>query len=153
MAANTIKGSIAGGAPADLTQAEVLTMLQNPLLIVQVNVDFNAVADYTLTIPSWVTRYGIQFFRIINTGTTASLTTAQYGVFTATGGGGTAIIASGSSLAAITSNAANTAANFLQPGLTVSAYWTTNPLYFRVTTAQGAAASGTVYLCIIPFPS
>lgn len=153
MAANSMKCNNTG-SPAtsiDCTQAQASALLVNPVITLGVAVDFNTVGDYAITIPSWITRWGVNAFRILNSGTTASLTTAQYGIFTGAGGTGTAIIASGSSLAAITSNAANTAANFLQPGLTVSAYWSVSTVYFRVTQAQGAAASGTVYLILIPF--
>ncbi len=127
-----------------------------PLIVVSAPVDFNAIADYPLLIPASISRFGIQAFRVINTGTTASLTTAQYGVFTQQAGAGVAVIATGTALSAITSNAANTNANQVQPGVTVNAWWdrttlTNGSFHFRVTQQQGAAASGVVYLIIIPY--
>jgi hypothetical protein len=49
-------------------------------------------------IPAGITKYRIASVLVINDGTTASLTTAQFGVFTAGGGGGAALVASGREL-------------------------------------------------------
>lgn len=125
-----------------------------PLLVAAVVVDFNAIADYPLVIviPSGCTSYRIQGFITINTGSTASLTTARFGVFTAAAGGGTALVASGTVLSGLTSNAAGTATSLLVSASAVTAYFTNTTLYYRVTTAQGAAASGKAYIQYQPLP-
>jgi hypothetical protein len=87
-----------------------------------------------------------------NKGTTASLTAATAGLFTATGGGG-AVLAANQALSAITSNAVNTDRNLTS--LALSAPFVSRNherLYFRVGTAQGVAATADVYLFIQPLP-
>ena len=124
----------------------------NALMQFAVAVDFNSVGDNAITIslPSGVTRYRLQGIVTINTGTTASLTTAQFGVFTSTGGGGTAVVASGTALTSITSNAAATSTSMQVNAAAQTAYFTNTTLYYRVTQAQGAAASGYAVLQIAP---
>ena len=150
-----------GGNPNIGASAGLLTLNgAHPAVILAgyaLNVDFNSVADtaITLALPSGVSRWRWQSTCIHNTGTTASLTTAQYGIFTATGGGGVALVASGSSMATITSNTLNTDRNALSTGFAVNAnnVFDYTTLYFRVTQAQGAAASGNVYLYVNILPS
>jgi hypothetical protein len=87
-----------------------------------------------------------------NKGTTASLTTATVGLFTATGGGGTTLAAN-QALNAITSNAVNTDRNLTGLTLSVPFVWRNQEtLYFRVGTAQGTAATADVYVFIQPLP-
>lgn len=87
-----------------------------------------------------------------NKGTTASITTATAGLFTATAGGGTAL-ASTQSLSMLTSNAVNTAGGLMDLTLSNSNQWQSRTsLYFRVGTAQGAAATADVYVFILPLP-
>lgn len=132
------------GAPFS-TEAQALAALHQPLQYYSAQVDLNTVADttFTITLPTGYTRYHLGAIRVTNTSNTASLNTAQVGVFSGTGGSGTAIVTGGASLAAVTTNAANTNAAFVQLTTAVgaSAYFTFNPLYFRVTTGQGAAAN------------
>lgn len=113
-------------------------------------VDLNSVADTPITIVSPTANYRLQSILIVNTGATASLTTAQYGIFSASGGGGTALVASGTALSAITSNTVNDAANTLQ--VAVTRWLNLATLYFRVTQAQGAPASADVYVYGFPLP-
>lgn len=121
-----------------------------------VAVNFNAVADYQVSVvlPPGFTSFRIASAIIINTGTTASLTTAQYGIFSAAAGGGTALVASGTALSGITTNLPGTAAGLAAASLgPANSYWTlaTLPIiYFRITQAQGAAASGTITYGIVP---
>lgn len=119
------------------------------------SVNANAVADTAITIKCPTTNYRISSFIIQNTGTTASLTTAQFGVFTATGGGGTAISAAGQVLSGLTSNAigASSATVNLTPATTTNAVFNNTTLYFRITQAQGAAATVNVYVILTPLPS
>lgn len=126
-----------------------------PQLMFTSPVDFNtANTDYAITIklPAGYTRYRLASASIVNTGTTASLTTATFGIFTDVAAGGTAIVASGTALSPLTSNAAQTAgALFLATIATASTmYFTDTTLFFRTQTAQGAAASGLVAVQIIP---
>lgn len=123
---------------------------------IAIGVDFNSVADTAITISSPTASYRVVGVFVQNVGTTASLTNAQCGVFTSTGGGGTVILASGTALSPITSNASNTVGNSLffgapaTTGLSQVILTSVSTLYFRITTAQGAAASGNVFIVIQP---
>jgi hypothetical protein len=114
-------------------------------------VDFNAAnTDHAISIYCPTPTYRINNIVVVNDGATASLTTATGGIFSSTGGGGTTISAN-SALAAVTSNANNTASATIGFGLTTAAArfdYTT--LYYRTGTAQGAAATGKVYIWIQP---
>jgi|SRR5215471_17211037 len=118
-------------------------------------INFNAVGDTPITIVTPNQNYRIPGVLVQNTGTTASLTTAQFGLFTASGGGGSAIIASGTALSGLTSNTVNTGVNTVvftpAAGFGASAF-NFAALFFRITLAQGAAATGNVYIWIQPLP-
>lgn len=126
----------------------------NGMRLPAVSVNFNtANTDYPIIValPVGYTRYQLASVRVVNTGTTASLTTATAGLFTDAAGAGAALVASGTALSGCTSNAVNT--NGGVAGLTVAlatAWLTDTTLFFRVQTAQGAAASGSVSLQIVP---
>ena len=119
-----------------------------------VNVNANSVADTTMNVrvpPSG--NYTIERIVIQNLGTTASLTTAQFGIFTGAGGTGTTISAA-SALTTLTSNAVNTtgSATSLSPG-NLSNFWLNlSSFFFRITAAQGAAATINVYIYIRELP-
>jgi hypothetical protein len=117
------------------------------------NVNFNAIADTQIPIVSPTPNYRIAGFLIQNTGTTASLTVAQFGIFTAAAGGGTALVASGTAMSGMTSNAINTNTNAVSFNSTQAATAVNyTSVFFRITTPQGAAASGNVYVWIQPYP-
>jgi len=147
MATKTLKGNDTGSTAnaTDLTVARILSMLNNPIVNYSFQVDLNTVADTTVTftLPNGHTRFRLGAIVLINTSSTASLTTAQVGVFTGAGGTGTAIVTGGTSLAAVTTNAVTTNAATIQftQAVGATAYFTTNPIFFRVTTGQGAAAN------------
>lgn len=155
MPANTIKlnntGSTANAIDGTVTQAAA--MLDSPSGTVTVAVDFNAAnTDHAITVPTRMTKYRIQVGYINNTGTTASITTARGGLFTQTGGAGTGLVAD-QALSALTSNAADTVGNALQvaPLSTVVLTRASTPIvYWRTSTAQGAAASGTATMQFVP---
>ena len=107
----------------------------------------------TVTLPSGTTNYTITGITVQNNGTTASLTTATGGLFSAAAGGGLALAAN-QALSAITSNAVNTDANSLNLTQTVATRTVINSgtLYFRVGTAQGAAATANIYVYAQPKP-
>lgn len=101
--------------------------------------------------PHW-TNYYLHSVIVKNKGTTGSITTATAGLFTATGGGGTALAAT-QSLSMLTSNAVNTAGGLMHLTLSATNQWQNRTsLYFRVGTAQGAAATADVYIYILPLP-
>lgn len=147
------------GAPEDCTGAQAAAISMAPILYASTAVDFNTTnTDYPISIvlPTGYTKYRIGAITVINTGTTASLTTATCGVWTGAGETGTNLVATATALSAITTNAALTSSSIIA-SLTqlVSNYYVTsatNTIYFRMKTAQGAAASGTVVVQVIPFP-
>lgn len=150
MANSTIKCRTTSGtgAPEDCTAAQIEGIIPGFFRMCRVAVDFNTTnTDHqcALTIPTGITRVRLNGIFLLNTGTTASLTTARGGVFTATGGGGTTIAAD-QALSGITSNANNNAANILAMTAAGGAGWlnvsTLTAIYYRNSTPQGAAASG-----------
>jgi hypothetical protein len=119
-----------------------------------VNVDFNSAnTDFPITLVLPSKRFRFETIFVINTGTTASLTTARGGLFTAAAGGGTALVAD-QALAAITSNTVAVSANNLAVGSANTGWWdtTTPTVFWRTSTAQGAAATGRVFVYIRPMP-
>jgi hypothetical protein len=156
MAASTLKGNNTGGTAnaADLTVPQVQAMLGYPMILggFADGVNANSVGDTAITIACPTANYRVAFVVTQNTGTTASLTTAQYGIFSAVGAGGTAISGAGSALTALTSNAVNTAGSVQSQAAGNSAAYNFTTLYFRITTAQGAAATVNVYIFIQPLP-
>ncbi len=119
----------------------------------QVAVNLNALGDNTINLSFPNNRFMIRDILVLNTGSTASLTAAQFGVFTLASGGGVAIFPSGTALTAITQNSPSVAGNMkLFSPATDIATAGVNPIYFRVTQVQGASATANVYAHIIPLP-
>lgn len=119
------------------------------------SISLNVVADTAFTIPPIIGKYYYAWQLLIrNSGIVASLTAAQFGLFTAPQGGGTAIIASGTALSGITSNSDNTAGNFLNPATTAMALRlaAVPKIYFRVTQVQAAGAAIDAVLYVRPLP-
>ena len=77
-----------------------------------------------------------------------SLTTATFGVFSAVAAGGVAIVTAGAVLSSLTAATVNLVATLAATATTTVFNQTTqaNTLYFRVGTAQGAAATCDVYI-------
>lgn len=113
----------------------------------------SANTDTAIQIVSPTTNYRLHQVFVYNNGTTASITTATGGLFTATGGGGIALCANGA-LSALTANTINTdnAAATITCVAGARTPLNVTTLYFRVGTAQGAAATADVYLFIQPMP-
>lgn len=118
-------------------------------------VNFNSANTDTaiaISLPTGFSRYLVNAVRI--SGASASITTATFGLFTATGGGGTTIISGGtaitvSSASDASSNNSMSAAvsNANTQSYTLASFPT---LYFRVVNAQGSAATANVEIIIVP---
>jgi hypothetical protein len=117
------------------------TLPRHGILGYRAAIDLNtATTDYAITI-SGGTRYRVE--KVVVENGSISITTATAGLFTAGGGGGTAI-ANDQALAALTSSA-----KFLDLTLQAVAgtdLFSAGTLYFRVGTPQGAAATATVWV-------
>ena len=112
----------------------------------------SATTDNEIRIKSPWQYWRLERVLIRNNGATASITTATAGLFTATGGGGTALAAT-QKLTMLTSASVNTAGNLMELTLSSSNQWQNRTsLYFRVGAAQGAAATADVYIYILPLP-
>jgi len=112
-------------------------------------VNFNSVADTALafTMPTGYTRVSLDYVTISNASHT--LTTAQFGVFTATAAGGVAFVASGTGIT-VSATADQTANNtqatngIATIGAIAASLATPNTIYFRVTQVESATATGDV---------
>lgn len=106
-------------------------------------VSLNAIADTPIPVPLMRgVRYWPWQLTFRNSGSVASLTTAQYGLFTGLGGSGITLIGGGSSLAAITSNTDGVTPNILNVApLLMSLLASVTVLYLRVTQVQSAGAA------------
>lgn len=109
--------------------------------------NFNSTADQGVTI-STANNLKYLITKILVTNASTSLTTAQGGFYTATSKGGTALVAAGQAYTALTGSTV-----VLTTTLTAAATLTTFALgviYLSLTTAQGSAATGDVYIFGIP---
>lgn len=110
--------------------------------------NFNSTNDQAIPIPSVINKFNLT--RIIVTNASLSLTTAAGGFYPQPGKAGSAIVSSAQAYSALT-----TAAGLLNPTLTsfanTTAFTTANltafSIYFALTTGQGMAATGDIYLC------
>lgn len=100
-------------------------------------VNLNATGDTVIPIINSTT-YSVS--NVILTNASTSLTTAQAGLFTAAGAGGTAIVSN----AALSGATGSTIVS--QRTVASTAAQTGQNLYWNVGTAQGAAATGDVYV-------
>ena len=113
---------------------------QQYVLASLIGADFNVTTDQAITIPAgrWVVR------KIVVNNASISLTAATGGIYTAISKGGTAIVAAAQVYSALTASS-----KFLD--LTLGAGMATDILtattiYFSLTTAQGAAATGDIFI-------
>jgi hypothetical protein len=115
-------------------------------------VSANLVADTPVLIPlpPGFTRYRVA--RVTLLAPSVSLTAAQAALYNAVSGGGVAIC-SPQALSGLTSSSPATAGNAIDLTLALAAatFFTATTLYFRITTAQGAAATVDVILHIQPY--
>ncbi len=126
------------------------------ILLSAPGVNLNSVGDTIIPVqlPAGFTRFLVAAVYVDHA--SISLTTAAAALYTAAAAGGVAVVAPGA-LAAITATADATNANALAmtvvDSLTRSFTLAGQPnLYFRNTTAQGAAATADVTIEIVPLP-
>ncbi len=122
-----------------------------PRLVLK-TVNANSIADSSIVVrlPPGFTRYRVTRITVLNPST--SLTTAAAAVYTAATAGGVAV-ASPQALIGLTTNTVNTAGNAIDLTLALAAatFFTAATLYFRITTAQGSAATVDVVIEIQPY--
>ena len=115
--------------------------LQGPVAFLK-GINLNATGDNAITLNNGSGTYALR--RIVVTNASANLSTGalEYGIFSATGGGGEANLAN-----AINSATSLTAASkFITPAVAQNDTISTSTVYFRVGVANGAAATADVYL-------
>ena len=140
---NTIKGYSKSASNGGLSILGV-----DSLLGVLIGANFNITTDNTIPIAFCGTKYMIT--KIIVTNASISLTTAIGGVYTATSKGGTALVSAAQTYAGATA-ATKVVILTLTAGATADTFALTN-LYLNLTTAQGAAATGDIFVYGIPLP-
>jgi len=131
---------MANPGPASTTSNHPTNVSTNQairLLGVVKGVDLNATGDTVIPISN-ATTYSVS--NVILTNASISLTTAQAGLFTAGGAGGTAIVAN----AALSAATGPTIVS--QRTVASTASTTGQNLYWNVAVAQGAAATGDIYV-------
>ena len=110
------------------------------------------VATTSAVYPSvWIAGSTYQINQVAYNNPSTSLTTATGGVFTATSAGGTTIVSD----AALSGLTATTNGTLLIPSLATNAQknvYTGTSIYFRIGTAQGAAATLDVYIFGVVYP-
>jgi hypothetical protein len=152
----TITGNPAGGATGVLAVAAggsgVSAAKSLPFYLAALAVNANSVADTSIAValPFGLTRYRVQRISCLNA--SIPLTTAQAAVYTSPSGGGVAL-ASPQGLSGLTTSAPNNAGNAIDLTLALAqaTYFAAPTLYFRITTAQGSAASVDVVIEIAPY--
>jgi len=111
----------------------------------------NSDTSMVIPLPPGYTRY--RFIGAYISHASATLTTATCGVFTASGGGGTAVIASGTAITVSTaSENTNNNMQSLFPANENTQSFNATPLFFRVQTAEGSAATANVTFQVDPLP-
>ncbi len=105
-----------------------------------IGANFNVTTDQELLLRPGITKF--RPTKIVVTNASTSLTTAAGGIYTAASKGGSAIVAAAQAYSALT--AAAKALN-LTLAITDTVY-TLDKLYLSLTTAQGAAATGNVFV-------
>ena len=131
-------------AGQSLLEEETSVAAYSDLNVLSASVDLNVLGDTVLPIYS-VTNYPhVLVWQILarNSGTVASLTTAQCSMYTGANGGGTTLLGT-TALSSLISNTANTAGNMviLVPDNTAALDSSVTNVYFRVTQVQSAGAS------------
>jgi len=115
-------------------------------------VNANAVGDTVLAVPlpPGFTRYRVASVTVLNP--SPSLSAAQAALYTAASAGGVAVC-SPQALSGLTNSTPATAGNAIDLTLALAGptFFSSLALYFRITTAQGAAATLDVILAVQPY--
>jgi len=143
--------------PAAIAQLGNTSYSVSTINFVITGVNFNSANTdnaINISLPTGFTRYLINSVRTVNC--TGTLNAVTIGVFTATGGGGTAVVTGGSGVGVTTGSDTtngNAGANTVNNPNTLAYKLTDVPtIYYRVQNAQGTATTGTVILQITPIP-
>lgn len=121
----------------------------------QILVDFSVAGDNAITVqlPSGYTQVG--FCQITISNASADISAANFGVFTTTGGGGTALLPAATAIT-VTNGTANTNNNFQSTNCANVATEAYTPsggtVQFRVGTTAAAGRTAKVYLRYWPIP-
>ena len=109
------------------------------------NFNINTDQPIPLQIPAGI-RYRLN--SIIITNPSLSLTTAVGGFYTGAGKTGAQIVPNSQAYSALTNNVANASGTLLAATITNAnvAAWDANPIYFSLTTIQGAAATADIHI-------
>jgi hypothetical protein len=145
-----------GGTGVSDASGEMARLKQAFIFNTTASVNFNSAntdTPLTITLPTGFTRFAVN--RVYVSHASQTLTTSTIGLFSATGGGGVAIqpltantVASASDAAA--NNIMLTATTATNSSFVASSLATPNTIYFRVGTAQGAAATADVTVFYVP---
>jgi hypothetical protein len=123
-----------------------------PYLLKATGINANSVADTLISVPlpSGFTKYRVNAVTAFNP--LIPLGTAHAAVYTAAGAGG-ATVCSPQSLSSLSTSSANTNGNAVDLNLAaaVATFFTAGSLYFRITTAQGTAATVDAAIEIKPY--
>ncbi len=117
------------------------------------SLNFNTVNDQPIVFPQWITAFRLA--NIVVTNASISLTTAAGGFYPAASKGGTPIVANSQVYSALTTSAGLMTATIAAFG-TGTRFSSANlaeiggllAIYFSLTTAQGAAATGDIYFIV-----
>lgn len=151
---NTVVGNISGSSasPTALTTAQGMQLLAvGQVMMRATGVAFDAAGDtaISITLPANVTRYRVT--ACVISGSNGDLSAATFGLFTATGGGGTALIAGGTAIT-VTTGSEGTANNMMTSsvGTVNTTSHTATTLYFRIGSTAPAGRTGNVTLIVQP---
>jgi hypothetical protein len=151
----TIVGQPVAGASGMLTPSHGglgVAASSAPYRLAALAINANVVADTAIAIPlpPGLSRYRVGRVSALNA--SVPLSAAQAALYTAASGGGAAV-ASPQALSGLTTNTPNSAGNAidLTQALAIATFFTAATLYFRITTAQGAAATVDVVIQIEPY--
>lgn len=128
-----------------LASVAALQAVDEPLAKL-IGANFNSTADQAITgLPA---KYVMR--RIVVTNASVSLTTAAGGIYTAASKGGTVVVAAAQAYSALT--AAGKFKDLTLEAVVGTDVLTATTLYLSLTTAQGAPATGDVYIFGDPLP-
>jgi hypothetical protein len=137
---------LASPAMAQLAYAPIPGTAQCGLLK---GANLNTTADQPITLTGNNPNYRVTAVYVANP--SAAVTTAAGGIYTAAAKAGLAVVAAGQAYSGLTSVGPNTAGSLISLTV-VNGNLTANPLYFSLTTAEGAARTADIYVHCSPLP-